>query len=115
MDSSGSVWLADSKQDDTGMEWMVQFAPFYETVEGRKTYSKLLLRMELPKGSYLIAETRADGQIWRECGKVVGLDYDAIPVRISMNRCDKFEIRLRGKGPCTILSMLREFSVGSDV
>lgn len=115
MDSSGSVWLADSKQDDTGMEWMVQFAPFYETVEGRKTYSKLLLRMELPKGSYLIAETRADGQIWRECGKVVGRDYDAIPVRISMNRCDKFEIRLRGKGPCTILSMLREFSVGSDV
>ena len=32
-----------------------------------------------------------------------------------MNRGDKFEIRLRGKGPCTILSMLREFSVGSDV
>ena len=115
MDGAGNVWLADSKQDDPAMEWMVQFTPFYETAEGRKTYSKLLLRVELPKGSYLIADTRADGQIWRECGKIVGRDYDAIPVRISMNRCDKFEIRLRGKGPCTILSMVREFSVGSDV
>ncbi|WP_295865128.1 hypothetical protein [uncultured Oscillibacter sp.] len=115
MDGGGAVWLADSGGDDPGMEWMAQFTPFYETAEGRKAYSRLLLRVELPRGSYLIAQTRCDGQIWRESGKIVGRDAAVIPLPIPVNRCDKFEIRLRGKGPCTILSVLREFRVGSDV
>ena len=115
MDGSGSVWLADSGQDEAGLEWLAQFTPFYETAQGRKTYSRLLLRVELPRGSYLTAEVRCDGRPWRSCGKVVGREGDVVPLRIALNRCDKFEIRLQGKGPCTILSMLREFSVGSDV
>lgn len=115
LSSDGTVWLADSGEANGEMEWLAQFTPFYETMQGRKTYSRLLMRLELPKGSYLIAEVRTDGGIWKECGKVVGLEQDVIPMRISINRCDKFEIRLRGKGPCTILSILREFSVGSDV
>lgn len=115
MDGSGSVWLADSGEDEAGLEWLAQFTPFYETIQGRKTYSRLLLRVELPRGSYLTAEVRCDGQPWRSCGKVVGRENDVVPLRIALNRCDKFEIRLQGKGPCTILSLLREFSVGSDV
>ena len=128
MDRGGAVWLYDSGEDDPDMEWLVQFAPIYESrtvsstsggsstmIVGRKSYSKLLLRVELPRGSRLIAETRADGMEWRECGKIVGRDSNVIPLRIALNRCDKFEIRLRGKGPCTILSVLREFSVGSEV
>ena len=115
MDGGGSVWLADSGKDEAGLEWLAQFTPFYETAQGRKTYSRLLLRVELPRGSYLTAEVRCDGKPWRSCGKVVGREGDVVPLRIALNRCDKFEIRLQGKGPCTILSMLREFSVGSDV
>lgn len=113
--SDGEVFLADSKEDDPDLEWLAQFTPFYETIEGRKTYSRLLLRMELPKGSYMTAELRCDGMPWRPCCKVVGREYDVVPVRIPVNRCDKFEIRLRGKGPCTILSVLREFRVRSEV
>lgn len=115
LDDAGAVWLADSRLDDPAIKWLAQFTPFYETIQGRKTYSRLLLRLELPKGSYLIAEVRTDGGMWRECGKVVGREHDTTAMRIAVNRCDKFEIRLRGKGPCTILSMLREFHVGSDV
>ena len=114
LDSAGNVWLADSRQDDPALTWMAQFTPFYETIKGRKVYSRILLRLEIPSGSYLVAETRTDGGIWRECGKVVGRETDTTTLRLPMNRCDKFEIRLRGKGPCTILSMLREFHVGSD-
>ena len=115
LSSDGTVWLADNREDDPNIQWLAQFAPFYETIEGRKTYSRLMLRLELPKGSYLSAEVRCDGGKWKECGKVVGKEYDVVPLRIAVNRCDKFEIRLRGKGPCTILSMMREFRVGSDV
>lgn len=115
MDDSGAVWLADSGEDEAGLEWLAQFTPFYETAQGRKTYSRLLLRVELPRGSYLTAEVRCDGRPWQSCGKVVGREADVVPLRIALNRCDKFEIRLRGKGPCTILSLVREFNVGSDV
>lgn len=113
--SEGTVWLEDGKQDDKGVEWLAQFTPFYEVIDGRKSYSRLLLRLELPKGSWMAAEVRHDGGKWRECGKVVGQEHDVVPMRLAVNRCDKFEIRLRGKGPCTILSILREFRVGSDV
>lgn len=112
--SGGEVWLADSKKDDPELEWLAQFTPFYETIQGRKSYSKILLRMELPKGSWMAAEVRCDEKRWVECGKVIGNEHDVVPMRIPINRCDKFEIRLRGKGPCTILSVLREFRVRSD-
>ena len=115
LDDKGDVWLADSPEDDPNVEWEAQFTPFYETIQGRKTYSRMMLRLELPQSSYMIAEARSDGKLWKECGKVVGRENDTVSLRIALNRCDKFEIRLRGKGPCTILSMLREFSVGSEV
>lgn len=113
--SDGEVWLADGREDDPDIEWMAQFTPFYETIQGRTCYSKLMLRLELPKGSWLNAEVRTDGGLWKSCGKVVGKEYDVASLPIAVNRCDKFEIRLKGKGPCTILSMLREFRVRSDV
>lgn len=112
---NGEVWLADSKTEDPQLEWLAQFTPFYETINGRKSYSKLLLRLELPKGSHLQAEVRTDGGKWLRCGTVVGHEHDVVPMTIPINRCDKFEIRLTGKGPCTILSVLREFRVRSDV
>lgn len=114
-DDGGNVWMVEGGGDDPEMEWMAQFTPFYETIQGRKRYSKLLLRMELPQGSWLIAEIRRDNGAWRECGKVVGRKSDVIPLRLPLGRCDKFELRLRGKGPCTVLSILREFTVGSFV
>lgn len=115
LDDKGAIWLADNRRDDPDVEWLAQFAPFYETIQGRKTYTRLLLRMELPKGSYMIAEARTNGGIWKECGKIVGRECDTVTMRVPINRCDKFEIRLHGKGPFTILSQMREFTVGSDV
>lgn len=111
---SGEFYLCGAKDTETDMEWLVQLTPFYETVEGRKTYSRLLLRVELPQGSFLRVEVRADGRAWREAGKIVGKRQDVVPVLIPVNRCDKFEIRLSGKGKCTVMSILREFYVGGE-
>ncbi len=113
-DTEGKVWLIDGGGEDTEQEWMVQFAPFYETAAGRKRYSRLLLRLELPRGSWVVAELRLDGGPWTECGKVVGKTEDVVPMRLGVNRCDKFELRLRGKGPCGVLSVMREFMIGSE-
>ncbi len=112
--SDGKVWLIDGGGEDPEQEWMVRFAPFYETAAGRKRYSRLLLRLELPQGSWVMAEVRCDDGPWTECGTVAGRSHDVIPMRIPFNRCDKFELRLRGKGPCTVRSVVREFMVGSE-
>lgn len=113
--ADGFVWLANSKEADQSVEWKAQFTPFYETMQGRKNYSKIMLRLELKKGSWAKAEIRTDNGIWKECGRIVGREHDVVPMRISVNRCDKFELKLSGEGQCTILSVLREFSVGSEV
>lgn len=115
LDGSGKVWLEDNGQEDMELEWMAQFTPFYETIQGRKRYSKLILRLELPAGAWMRAETRSDGGRWIETKKILGRDADSIPVQVPINRCDKFEVRLSGKGPCAVRAMAMDYTVGSEV
>ena len=115
LDSGGDVWLADSRMDDTEMDWVAQFTPFYETIHGRKMYSRLLLRMELPEGAWMRAEVCFGDGKWREVGKLLGRKQDSIPLLVPINRCDRFELRLSGCGPCTILAMMLEYQIGSEV
>lgn len=112
LSDNGVVWQADTGKDDADIEWMAQFTPFYETVEGRKMFSRLLIRLQLSKGAWVKAEYRCDGGRWIEAGKILGEKEDVNQMRIAPNRCDKFEIRLSGKGMCAIQNILREFSVG---
>lgn len=111
---SGEVWLYGANETNADDEWLVQFTPLYESIEGRKSYSRILLRVELPLGSYLIVEARFDSGAWLEAGKVIGSRQDVIPIMIPINRCDKFELRIKGKGKCTIHNMLREYYVRGD-
>ena len=114
LDDGGNVFLADSGVESNTIEWYAQFAPFYETVQGRKGFSKLLLRVELPKTSWLLVEMRCDGGRWLRVGEIRGGERDVEALPIGVDRCDKFELRLSGKGQCTVLSMLRQFTVGSE-
>lgn len=115
LDGNGNVYLLDGEETPQTQPWMAQLAPMYETLNGKKAYSKLLLRLELPLGSYVIAKMRCDGKPWQECGQVIGRAFNVTTMRLAANRCDKFELRLEGKGPCTVLGLSREFIVGSDV
>ena len=116
LDTAGDVWALESGETDADLGWYAQFAPLYETVEGRKRWSKLLLRVELPKGSYLKALVRWDGGgTWQAVGDLRGKEEGTALLRIPPRRCDKLELRLEGRGPFALLSWLREFRVGSDV
>ena len=95
-------------------EWFVQFTPIYETIEGQKTYSRIRLRIELPLESDMVISVRCDGGRWAECGKIVGRVDGVVPVVVPINRCDKFELKIEGKGPFVIHSILREYYVGGD-
>ena len=110
----GEFFLCAAGESETDIEWFVQFAPLYETIDGKKSYSRIVFRLEIPRGSYLIVDVKTDDGAWREAGTVIGKRDGIVPVSIPINRCDKFELRLRGKGKATIHSMMREFFVGGD-
>ena len=117
IDNAGEVWKMDSGEADKDVEWMAYFTPFYETMQGRKTYSKLLIRAEIPQGAYIKPEVRYDGGDWKSLPAITGgkdAKNDTVAIPIPINRCDKFELRLSGKGDVAILGMVREFMVRSD-
>lgn len=114
LDASGDIYKHDSGTEEEDIEWLMVTKPFYETIDGRKIYSKLQMRLELPKKSYLTISARRDGGQWEQVHKIVGKGYDVFTVRFMINRCDKFELKFEGKGPATILGMSRIFTIGSE-
>ena len=106
----------DTADTPDEMEWYAQFTPFYETLQGRKKYTKLFIRYELGNKSHMTIKIRQDEGLWQEVGKLLptqkkGAQSFVLPIV----RCDKMELRIEGKGKCTILELAREFEVGSDV
>lgn len=108
----GSVWLADSREQDPQIEWRLEYKPFYETIEGRKRVSRLLIRMEMPAGAWLRVETATDDERWQEAGLIKGPKTDTVPVMVQPRRGDQYKVRLRGHGPCVIKGCLREYIQG---
>ena len=104
-------------------DWYIEFNNMYEstynnygrrtsTVLGKKSYSKLILRVEMAKTSYARIMVRCDEGRWVDVGKIVGKE-GVFTHTVPINRCDKFAIRIEGHGEFTLLAMSREFRVGS--
>lgn len=108
----GSVWLADSREPDPQIEWELEYKPFYETIEGRKRVSRLLIRMEMPEGAWLRVETSTDDERWQETGLIKGPKTDTVPLMVQPRRGDMYKVRLKGHGPCVIKGVLREYLQG---
>lgn len=96
------------------IQWMGEFVPFTETAYMRKGYSKLYLRFDMAAGSWFKVEIRLDHRPWqRVFTQSATLDVTrTIPIHLGY--CDRFSVRLRGKGKVTVRSMTREFLAGSD-
>lgn len=112
---SGTVYTVNEESADPEVQWRMQFTPFYETMDGRKIYSSLSIRFELPEGSFVRALVRFDGGEWKEVRTISGCVEGVVTMPIVINRCDKFELMLEGEGACTIHQIKRSFRVGGDV
>ena len=108
----GSLWIADSREPDPQIEWSLEYKPFYETIEGRKRVSRLLIRLEMPEMAWLRVDTSTDGEPWREAGLIKGPKSDTVPLMVQPGRGDQYKVRLRGHGPCVIKGVLREYIQG---
>lgn len=117
LDSEGSLYRVngDDETSDEVIEWSVTFAPFTETVNERKGYSKLGFRLDLGDKSWLEVYVRVDKGVWERVYTTHNEMARTITVPIAPNRCDVFEVRLKGQGECKIKSLVRDFFIGSEV
>ena len=109
--SGGSILREDAGGEDPQVLWSMTFTPFRETLEGRKRYSRLLFRLELPIDAWAEAWERTDGGKWERTGRVIGKDEDTVQMWVRPNRCDSFEVKLEGRGPCAVKGILREYQI----
>ncbi|MBQ6552430.1 MAG: hypothetical protein IJL83_02270 [Clostridia bacterium] len=113
-----------SGQIDGDTPWSLTFAPFFETTTGnygaaravftKKRYGKIHIRAELPAGSFLVASVRQDSGRWTEAGRIVGAASGVHTMVVPIKTCDKFELKLSGEGPFTVLGLERLYRIGSE-
>ena len=113
---SKSLYYIDKTADRNGIEWGATFCTIHETVNERKGYSKFHLRLDLSAGAWLSVDIKTDSDTqWKQVYTTHNAKAKTITVPIMPTRCDSIDIRLRGKGECTIKAFIREFTAGSDI
>ena len=116
LDAEGGLYYIDKTADRSDIEWGATFCTMHETMNERKGYSKFHLRMDLSAGAWLAVDIKTDNDLqWRQIYTTHNEKAKTVSVPIIPTRCDSIDIRLRGKGKCTIKAFIREFTVGSDV
>ena len=116
VDSNGGLYYIDKAADRNDIEWGATFCTIHETMNERKGYSKFHLRMDLSAGAWLAVDIKTDNDLqWQQVYTTHNEKAKTVSIPIMPTRCDSIDIRLRGKGKCTIKAFIREFTVGSDV
>jgi hypothetical protein len=115
LDSNGLYYI-DKTADRNDIEWGATFCTMHETMNERKGYSKFHLRMDLSAGAWFAVDIKTDNDLqWKQIYTAHNEKAKTFSIPIIPTRCDSIDIRLRGKGKCTIKTFIREFTVGSDV
>lgn len=95
------------------LEWMAQFGPFHEYLEEKKIYSKLALRLKANAKSVVKVYMSIDDGEWElvKMYDFAATGGEVIP--IIPRRCDRYSIRIEGKGDCEIVSLTRRVRQGT--
>ncbi len=101
-----------SSGSGTPIPWEAVFVPFDETTHQRKYPSRLLLRLELEEGAWVEASIARDGGEFKQVWSSHDADVTTAVIPIRPGRCDRWQLRLLGKGRCRVESMAREFTLG---
>lgn len=102
------------EEEETGVPWMAELGSFDEYLENKKIYSKVKMRLKLDEGAELTVKIKFDSGEWKAIRHIYKSDDRAVYVPITPARCDKFFIRLEGKGGCVVESLIREYRERSD-
>ena len=108
--SSGDVHIVNpdnAYEDASAMTWMAVFGPFDEFVENRKIYSKILLRLAREAESEVSIYISINEGDWELVQKFSPTSTGGDYIPIIPRRCDRYSIKIEGKGACSIKSLTR--------
>lgn len=105
---------ASSFDEDEKIDWMALLGPYDEYLEDRKIYSKIKMRLEMGEDSQVTVSVSYDGFDWIQVSHLYAESRRAVALPIIPRRCDRFSIKLEGRGFCQVASIVREYTNGSD-
>lgn len=116
LDADGGLYYIDKTADRSNIEWEATFCTINETMNEKKGYSKFHLRLDLDSGAWIAVDVKTDNEPqWKQVYITHNSKAKTVSIPIMPTRCDCVDIRLRGKGKCTIKTFIREFTTGSDI
>ena len=114
--SSGAIWVVNptnATETYDEMEWSATFGPFDEYIENRKIYSKLMMRLLRKNDSFVNVYISINEGEWEKVYEfnpaTTGGDY----IPIIPRRCDRYSVKIEGKGDCCIKSLTRNVRRGT--
>lgn len=96
-------------------EWMAVFGAFDENIENQKIFSKMSLRLIPHSKTIVTIYIKMDDGEWERVKQIGYAETGGVTVPIVPRRCDRFYIKIVGKGDCEIKSLTRRFRRGSGV
>lgn len=96
-------------------DWMATFGAFDELIENQKIYSKMSLRFIAQPRTVVSVYIKMDAGEWELVKKFAFTGTGGETVPIVPRRCDRFYIKIVGKGDCEIKTLTRRFRLGSGV
>lgn len=110
----GQLLMAGQADSAEEIEWEATFCEMTEQYHERKCYSRLLLRVDMDPKSVCRGAVSMDGGPFREVGVLHGAKNKTGELLVQPTNCDRFRIRLSGRGRCRVKSLIREFTFGGE-
>ena len=114
-DSSKRMMKISDSSERKDIEWSAELREFNETVNQKKGFSRLSLRYEMNEGCFFKVEVAVDNEPFKVVATVTKPGYRVVGIPLPKNRCDKFRVRISGKGECKIHNLVRDFRVSGGV
>lgn len=114
--SDGGLWQIGRVRTPLGtpeeeIRSMAEFADFVDATFERRSVVHLYLRVQAEGELRLLVSY--DGGDWQEAGRVDGRERGVRTLHLIPRRCDRFRVRLVGRGDWMLWAMGREYAVGS--
>lgn len=113
------VYVINAEQDiipeDAQIEWSATFGDYDEYLENKKIYSRIQMRFEMENHAELTVLISADNGPWERISHLYTDKQRTMYLPIVPRRCDKFKLRLDGKGRTKIESIVRLCRQGSGI
>ena len=120
--SDGAVYFIDGSngkvmrfgkgdEQEDPIPWSATFCEFDANVNGKKRYGRLFFRVELEAGAWFKVEVSRDNDRFRQVFASHNERARIFRIPILPVGCERFRVRISGRGECRVKNMVREFAV----